>query len=807
MRRHRSKTDMRFATIVCVIILALLISGAPARAGQGWSCTSDSTVPVVVAPGNQWNVQMASDDQHGAVLVWQDRRNGTSDKLYVQRIAADGTILWADGGIPLASTPGYQYYPQILGDGHGGAYVAWQDNRDGGDYDIYLQHVSSNGVMLLRPGGLPLCKAVGHQYYPKIVGSSGGEVIVVWQDKRAGNFDIYAQKVNVLGDLLWTSNGVLVCNTEFDQVDPVATPDGSGGVIVTWSDYRGGSGFTDIYAQRMRWNGGTTWNHNGVPVTQAANNQWNPQIVSDGSAGAIIGWQDRRNSTFDLVYAQRIDSNGTLHWPENGQPVAATEGNQYYPRMVSDGAGGAVLVWQDNRDGLSYDIYAQRLSGRGHSLWTIGGEPVSTASHHQYYPQVSADCGSFVFVWQDRRGGGYDIYAQRIDLAGSIRWDLDGVAVSTSPADQYIPQLAGDGFEGAIIAWADFRLGTGSTDLFANRIGSNGLVAGGCYRTFSQDSLSKKPVRIKKTVSLMPNEGNVRDTVFQRGKFSQGLIVGIERYDSTGQYGWIWYRNSLFTRRTLPQTGEARGFDKRMDKPFIGILRNPTPHRYNNSIVGELIALKVNIAASDVGITPPWLGDLRYVDETNPNDPFNGRSLRDVSRLTDSMLTYWRAFPGLDYTYVSGRLRRINHAFNGPMDTISLRPIRVTPTNTLSSVNFLVPNIDPPVNIPQYSPLESFPDEDQGFRLAQNYPNPFNPNTTIEFTLATPSLVSLRVYDLTGREVASLYDNDPLGEGLYAVDFDAGRLSSGVYFYKIMATPENVADKSLTLVRKMVLLK
>jgi hypothetical protein len=798
---------MRFATIVCVITLVLLIPAAPATAGQGWSCASDSTVPVVVAPGNQWNVQMASDGLHGAVVVWQDRRNGTSDKLYVQRIAANGTILWADGGIPLASTPGYQYYPQILGDGHGGAFVAWQDNRDGADYDIYIQHISSNGEMLLRPDGLPLCRAIGHQYYPKIVGSTSGEVIVVWQDRRAGNFDIYAQKVNVLGDLLWTSNGVLVCNTEFDQVDPVPTPDGNGGVIVAWSDYRGASGYTDIYAQRIRWNGGEAWKHNGVPVSQATNSQSNPQIVTDGNSGAIVGWQDRRNSTYDLVFAQRVDSNGTRLWPDNGQPVAMTEANQYYPRMAADGAGGAVFVWQDNRGGFSYDIYAQRLSGAGQYLWTIGGKPISTATDHQYYPQVVAAGGSFVFAWQDRRGGGYDVYAQRVDLAGGTRWDLNGTAVSTSPNDQYIPQLAGDGLEGAIVAWADFRMGTGATDLFANRIGSNGLLAGGCFRTFTQDSLSKKGVRIRKTQSLMPNEGNARDTVFARGIFSQGLNVGIERYDSTDRYGWIWYRKSYYVRRNLPQIGEARGFDRRYDKPFLGVLKNPSLYRYNNAVVGEAVALKLNIAASDVDITAPWLGDLRYLDEANPADPFNGRSLRDVSRLVDSMLTYWKSFPGLDYNLIYGSLRKINHAFDGPVDTISLRPLKFTPANTLFSFNFLVPNIDPPVDLPQYSPLESLPDEDQGFRLAQNYPNPFNPNTTIEFTLATPSVVSLRVYDLTGREVASLYDNDPLDDGFHAVDFDASRLSSGVYFYRIMASPAKGADRSLTLVRKMVLLK
>jgi hypothetical protein len=798
---------MKFATIVCLTILGIIASAAPAAAGQGWSCSSDSTVPVVIAPGNQWNVQLASDGNHGAVVVWQDRRDGTTDKLYVQRLAADGTRLWADGGLPLASTSGYQYYPQILGDGAGGAYVVWQDNRDGADYDIYIQHVSSAGEMLLQKDGLPLCKAVGHQYYPKIVGSAGGEVIVVWEDKRAGNFDIYAQKVNVLGNILWPANGTLVCNTEFDQVDPVAAPDGTGGVIVAWSDYRGASGFTDIYAQRIKWNGGDGWRHNGVPISQASNNQWNPQIVSDGAAGAIVGWQDRRNSGYDLVYGQRVDSNGARSWTENGLAVAPTEANQYYPRMTTDGLGGAVFAWQDNRGGFNYDIFAQRIGAAGQPLWDPAGKPVCTAADNQYYPQIVRDDGSVVVTWQDRRGEGYDIYAQRLDMAGGIRWDQNGAAICNSPNDQYIPQIAGDGLQGAIVAWADFRLGAGSTDIFAHRIGSNGLLAGGCFRTFVQDSLAKKGIVIRKTRCLMPNEGNVRDTVFGRGAFSQGLAVGYERPDSANRYGWIYYKKSYYVWRTLPQTGEARGFDRIYDKAFLGMLKNPTHYRYNNAVVGEVIALKLNIAASDLGITPPLFGDLKYLDQANPVDRFNGLSLRDVVRRADSMLTYWKSYQALDYNKVLNSLRKINHAFDGPMDTVSLRPMRITPVNSLFSLNFLVPNTDPPADVPQYVPLEVVPDEDAGFRLEQNYPNPFNPVTTIEFNLATPSVVSLKVYDVTGREVASLFRNDLLEEGFHSVDFEGGNLSSGIYFYRILATPGAGAGKPLTLVRKMILVK
>lgn len=71
--------------------------------------------------------------------------------------------------------------------------------------------------------------------------------------------------------------------------------------------------------------------------------------------------------------------------------------------------------------------------------------------------------------------------------------------------------------------------------------------------------------------------------------------------------------------------------------------------------------------------------------------------------------------------------------------------------------------------------------------LSQNYPNPFNPSTNINFTLPLSSEVSIKVYDLTGREVATVIDKR-MTSGMHSVSFDASSLTSGVYFYKLVTT-------------------
>ncbi len=85
------------------------------------------------------------------------------------------------------------------------------------------------------------------------------------------------------------------------------------------------------------------------------------------------------------------------------------------------------------------------------------------------------------------------------------------------------------------------------------------------------------------------------------------------------------------------------------------------------------------------------------------------------------------------------------------------------------------------------------------FLLSQNYPNPFNPTTNIRFRIAKSGFVSLKVYDVLGREVATLV-NQEKPAGNYEVKFDGSGLSSGIYFYKL-------STENYTSVKKMILMK
>jgi hypothetical protein len=70
--------------------------------------------------------------------------------------------------------------------------------------------------------------------------------------------------------------------------------------------------------------------------------------------------------------------------------------------------------------------------------------------------------------------------------------------------------------------------------------------------------------------------------------------------------------------------------------------------------------------------------------------------------------------------------------------------------------------------------------------LSQNYPNPFNPTTSLEFKVSSLAFVSLKIFDVLGKEVATLV-NEHRPAGVYRVHWDASSFSSGVYFYQLRA--------------------
>jgi hypothetical protein len=364
---------------------------------------------------------------------------------------------WPFGGQRVAASGGS---PAAIA-GAGGVVVAWQSTSTA-TADIYAGILDAGGTPIGSPGGVALCTAAGNQTQPGIVSDGAGGAIVFWQDQRTGApTDLYAQRLTAAGATPWTVDGTVINAEIGNQINCAATSDGAGGAVFTWQS---GSP-PNIFAQRLDASGARTWPAAGAPVCVFGGTQQTPQIVADGTGGYVIVWSDLRSGS--AIYAQRLDSSGAPIWTVNGIPVYSGTGTRGTPRIGSDGAGGIIVVWQDNRAGAA-GIYAQKLNLSGALQWNPAGVRITVTSTSLFSMVMRGD-GGVIVGWQDN----LDVRAEMLSSTG-VKLNPDGseIWVCTAPGGQSEVRLVPDGSGGAIVTWLDNR--STSTSVFAQRLDALG---------------------------------------------------------------------------------------------------------------------------------------------------------------------------------------------------------------------------------------------------------------------------------------------------------------------------------------------
>jgi hypothetical protein len=369
--------------------------------------------------------------------------------------------------------------------GIGAVIVAWSENliratvppgATTGSVVVWVGGIPSNSGTLgvlwsaTAPVNLPICTIPGGQQESQVVSDGNGGAIIVWVDARSGNADIYAQRVDSVGVPQWAADGIPICTAADNQFSPVLVSDGSGGAIIAWQDHRGGS-TNDIYAQRVDASGTTLWTADGVAVCVATDEQDDPRILADDSGGAFLVWTDYRSGTNNDIYAQRLNAAGVPQWSIDGLPVVTTATNQQDPRMAPDGAGGVIVVWEEVASG---DVYGQRLDAAGTIQWAVSGVVITAAVDIQAGAVLVSDgSGGAIVVWADRRSGMTHIYGQRVDSLGVPLWAADGIPICTAAQGEDEPRIISDGAGGAIVVWTGFQ-GAPDDDIYAQRVDGNG---------------------------------------------------------------------------------------------------------------------------------------------------------------------------------------------------------------------------------------------------------------------------------------------------------------------------------------------
>lgn len=797
---------VRYESFVAVLVVTLVAAESVRAQWQ------QGGVVVSAALNDQTQCAVTPDGLGGVIIAWYDTRNGTSS-IYARKLDRYGVPQWTADGVAICTATNTQDNPQIASDGAGGAIITWEDRRTG-TFDIYAQRVNASGATQWTSNGVAVCTATGGQELPQIMPDGVGGAFIVWQDLRTGTYDVYGQRMNASGVAQWAANGVGICTAAQNQLRPAMVSDGAGGFLIAWQDNRVSSYW--IWIQLVNSSGVAQWTPNGLQVSQNSGDQLSPRIITDGAGGAIVSWDAIQFFPVDNgdVYAQRVTSLGVPWWATWGTLIAGGAGVQTNPQLVSDGAGGAIVVYENDHNTVNADVEAQRVNASGVFLWSGFGVPLCSQSADQERVRVVTDgAGGAIAVWNDWRIGQPDVYGQRIDPNGNPQWTSDGIGIGYGFNYQSDPVIVADGSGHSFIAWTDTRTLMGY-DVDAQRIEDtfgywghpDPLITsiadvpadqGGKvkinWNASDQDRAMLRTITHysvwRATDAAAMSGASVVDSPAKARATRSGKVIYREHAPATDYY-WEWVGNQDATF----DKGYSFAADTRAD-----------------SVAGHLSVHQFRVIAhtSDDFVLFKSLPVFGYsVDNLSPPPPL----MLIAQRVGTDVHLKWNRSHAPDLRDYSIYRKTSSGVTAVPINFLASASdtLAVDAGAPASALYYIVTALDVHANqskpsneasVTAATGVRGTPPLTE-LRVLPNHPNPFSSSTELEVGLPSPSDITVQMFDVAGRQVDEFVVRGAAA-GWRRIAYD-GRvatgapLASGVYFYRVSAAGR-------TITRKMVI--
>jgi hypothetical protein len=807
--------------------------------------------------GCQYLSVVSMDESGNFVVCWQDDRNGDWD-IYAQRYDGLCNPTGSNFRVNESFVASSQSYPSIAMDTSGRFVICWTDERSG-DKDVYARRYDADGFPLDSSFRVNFDSGATDQLNSAVSMGRSGYFVICWQDRRGSNGDIYAQRYNSLGEPLGPNLRVNeIMGAVYSWSTPTVSVADSANFVVCWKDWRYLN--WDIYGQRYI-SGVPEGGNFKINNDLGTSNQWAPSVSMKSNEGFIVCWWDDRGESSD-IYAQIYD--------EEGSPIGANfrvnddqgANFQVYPWVAMGKPSSLVICWQDYRNG-NWDIYGQRyLSWVPEGINFKINDDLGTSN--QWTPSVSMrENGSFVICWSDERNGKSDIFAQRYDedcnsagsnfrvndVEGSAslwgvpdvdmensgrfitcwqsshigvrnilvqRFNSSGISidsnlivnekkVSADFSDR--PSVAIDNQGRFAACWVDLRRGWDNADIYAQMYFFSGIPSGGNFRVNDDTTESRR------TNPAMAMNSSGRFVICWEDRRNGDTDIYAQLYSLLGAPEGINFRAN-------DDNGASyQGYPTvAMDSSGNFVICWEDERGGNADIYCQLYA----IYGVPVGTNFRVSGDQGENVQKWPSVAIDGSTGKFVVCWEDERNGNWDIYAQKYYS--DGSHWGSNYRVNQELDVRN--PNQKLPSVAANSGRIVFAwndfrrckggDVFAKVVDWDWAKVEDRKEEKdrlpRGITLAQNCPNPFNSTTTINYTLSVvggqQSAVSLKIYNILGKEVRILVD-ERQRPGFYRVIWD-GRdsrrkeVGSGIYFCRL-----EVEGKRLMWVktRKMVLIK
>ena len=339
----------------------------------------------------------------------------TPKKIRINKLNTELENVWAQTGVAL--TPENDQRNVFLVDlGGVGVGCFWSESRSFlSGFDIFFQSLNPDGEPQLSSGGITVAESNGDDYIQAVIPAPDGiSFLIFWVEEVWPASRLKYNRVELNGQVStgWPPNGFNLSNQSIGadnlSVKKISDTDG---VLAVWNQE---GNFSDIYAQKIGWDGEAQWESNGTPISIEENDQSAISFdIDENGSSAFIVWEDYRNgSDYDIIGREIDLSSG----PTGSEIYFSSDTtNQQKPLVKSVAAGEYIIIWEDGRgyynsDPLlinGVDLYGSAYVVGFGKTTGVDGIPISVEYHDQKKPAITKYNGEdHLLHWIDLRSSG-----------------------------------------------------------------------------------------------------------------------------------------------------------------------------------------------------------------------------------------------------------------------------------------------------------------------------------------------------------------------------------------------------------------
>lgn len=444
-----------------------------------WSTDPSINNAIGSVPGEEAIPKVATSINGTTYVAWFSVESGNYN-VRLQKFDVYGAIQWPEGGILISDNQQDTWLTDwdMTVDQADHAILVWNDIRTG-NWDVFAYRISPDGDFIWGDNGIQLSSNAGLDVAPKVTVTNSGNAVVAWQVDDV----IIGQKISPEGTLLWGPSGLELSSAN-TLTWPQLLPVGDDDVIIKFFEDSGPfwAPTRHVFAQRFDPSGVMVWAQPVVISDAGGISAWTQifPFINDGSDGFYIAWHDDRdNNTLANLWVQHIASDGTTLLGQDGTEVSVMlNRNHFYAHLaLPEGSDDIFVFWNEmDPDQNNRGIYGQKISSAGERLWSDNGKVFIEISSQNVYPLAgrgtSADMILFYEEYFDAVNG--KIKAMRIDTDGNYLWTPDAKDMCTVQSEKVHTEVGDMNNNQWIAVWEDTR--TGSRDIFGQNIKLDGTL-------------------------------------------------------------------------------------------------------------------------------------------------------------------------------------------------------------------------------------------------------------------------------------------------------------------------------------------